>query len=349
MEEILINGRKIGKSQHPYVIAELSANHNGSLERALQTIEMIARCGADAVKLQTYTADTMTIDCDRDDFQIKGGLWDGYKLYDLYKWAQTPYEWHEEMFAKAKELGITIFSTPFDKSAVDLLESLNTPVYKIASFEVTDLPLIERVGSTRKPMIISTGMADLQEIKEAVKAARDAGCSELVLLHCISGYPTPVDQANLSTIRDLEERFGCIVGLSDHTLGSMVSVAAIALGACVIEKHVTLDRNEKGPDSEFSMEPAELESLCRDVKSIWKAVGTPGYERKPVEIENMKFRRSIYFVETLKKGEIISESSIRIIRPGYGLAPKFYNKLIGKRVNSDVIKGTATSWRIIDE
>jgi pseudaminic acid synthase len=349
MNEMTIDGRKIGKGHKPYIIAELSANHNGSIVRALETIEMAALSGADAIKLQTYTADTMTIDSDLDDFQIRGGLWDGYKLYDLYKEAHTPFEWHEAMFTKAKELGVTIFSTPFDETAVEMLESLNAPAYKIASFEVTDLPLIRRVAETRKPMIISTGMANLSEITDAVTTARDAGCNELAVLHCISGYPSPVEQANLATIADIEKRFGCVVGLSDHTLGTVVSVASITMGASLIEKHVTLSRIEKGPDSEFSLEPDELKVLCADTKSAWEAIGKAGYDRKPVEEANIKFRRSIYFVEDMKAGDTIKSSSIRRIRPGFGLAPKNFELLIGKRVKSDIARGTATSWELIDD
>lgn len=349
MNEISIDGRKIGRRYKPYVIAELSANHNGSIERALETIEMAVQCGADAIKLQTYTADTMTIDCDHEDFHIQGGLWDGYKLYDLYQQAHTPFEWHEAMFAKARQLGITVFSTPFDETAVDLLEALDAPAYKIASFELTDLPLIKRVAETAKPMIISTGMGNLEEITDAVGAARAGGCKELVLLHCISGYPSPVDQANLATIIDIEERFDCVVGLSDHTLGTAVSVAAIPLGASLIEKHVTLDRSEKGPDSEFSLEPNELKTLVEDTASAWKAIGKPGYERKPVEQASVKFRRSIYFVKDLKAGDVITDQAVRRIRPGYGLAPKYLQDILGKTVTKDIVRGTATTWDLIDD
>lgn len=349
MKTITIDGRKIGPGHKPYIIAELSANHNGSIERALETIEMAKAAGADAIKLQTYTPDTMTIDCDKPDFQVKGGLWDGYKLYDLYQWAHTPFEWHSEMFKKARELGITVFSTPFDETAVDLLEELDAPAYKIASFELTDLPLIKRVAQTGKPMIMSTGMANYQEIKEAVATARDNGCTELVVLHCISGYPSPVEQANLATIPDIEKEFDCIVGLSDHTLGTVVSVASIAMGASLIEKHVTMNRDEKGPDSEFSLEPHELKTLCEDTESAWKAIGVAGYERKPVEEASMKFRRSVYFVKDMKKGEIIQKEHIRRVRPGYGLAPKYYEHLIGRRVTTDIERGTATSWELCSD
>lgn len=348
MKEIHIDGRPIGPGYKPYIIAELSANHNGSIERAFETIEMAKNAGADAIKLQTYTPDTMTIDCDKPDFQVEGGLWDGYKLYDLYKWAHTPFEWHKAMFEKAKELGITIFSTPFDETAVDLLEELNAPAYKIASFELTDLLLIKRVAQTGKPMIISTGMGNYDEIAEAVKTARENGCDELVVLHCISGYPSPVEQANIATIPDISKQFDCIVGLSDHTLGTAVSVASIVMGASLIEKHVTLSRKEKGPDSEFSLEPHELLALCNDTEFAWKAIGSVGYDRKPVEEASMKFRRSIYFVKSLKAGDIISEDDIRRVRPGYGLPPKYFYELIGKCVTADVEFGTATSWELIE-
>jgi pseudaminic acid synthase len=344
-----INGRKIGKGHPPYIIAELSANHNGSLERAFETIKAAHESGAHAIKIQTYTADTMTIDCDREDFMIHGGLWDGYKLYDLYKWAETPFEWHKAIFDYAANLGITIFSTPFDESAVDLLESLDTPAYKIASFEATDLPLIRYVASKGKPVIMSTGMCSESEISEAVATAREAGCENLVLLHCISSYPAPMDQANLLQMPRLTERFETIPGLSDHTLGTTASVAAVALGACVIEKHFTLSRNDKGPDSEFSIEPDELKRLCQDTFDAWSALGKPGFERQKAEEGNKHFRRSVYFIKDMKAGDIITPAHIRRIRPGFGLPPKYFDQLIGKRVNKDVDRGTATAWELIGE
>jgi len=344
---IEINGRKIGPDYKPYIIAELSANHNGIIEKALESIEVAASCGVDAIKIQTYTPETMTIDCDKSDFQIKGGLWDGYQLYDLYKWAQTPYEWHKQLFNKAKELGITLFSTPFDESAVDLLESLDTPAYKIASFELTDLPLIRYVAQKGKPMIMSTGMANLTEIEEAITTARENGCQDLVILHCISAYPAPVEQSNLATIRDLAQRFDVISGLSDHSLGTVVSVASVALGATLIEKHFTLDRNDHGPDAAFSLEPEELKKLVIETNLAHQAIGTSGYETKPVEVDNIKFRRSIYFIKELKCGETITENHIKRIRPGYGLAPKYYNDIIGKKVNVNVELGTAVTWELL--
>ena len=346
---IKIKDRQIGENHPPYIIAELSANHNGSLERALKTIKMAKSMGADAVKFQTYTPDTLTIDSDKEDFRIKGGLWDGFTLYDLYKSAFTPFEWHEEMFNYAQSVGITCFSTAFDESAVDLLEDLNTPAYKVASFEIIDIPLIQYIASTKKPMIISTGMANKEEIQEAVHVARENGSNELILLHCISGYPTPVEQSNLMTIPDMKNCFGVPVGLSDHTLGIEVSIASIALGASVIEKHVTLNASDKGPDSEFSIEPDQLNSLCIKCKSVWEALGSAGYERKPVEKDNIKFRRSIYVVRDIDSGEALTKENIRRIRPGYGLPPKYFNELIGKRVKSRIEKGTPLDWGMLEK
>lgn len=342
--DITINGRKIGPGHPPYIIAELSANHNGNIERAFETIKAAHDNGADAIKIQTYTADTMTIDCDTEEFMIRGGLWDGYKLYDLYKWAETPFEWHRAIFDYAAGIGITLFSTPFDESAVDLLESLNTPAYKIASFEATDLPLIRYVAGKGKPMIMSTGMCSEQEIEEAVTAAREGGCKEIVLLHCISSYPAPIDQANLKQMPNLAERFNSIPGLSDHTLGTTASVAAVALGACLIEKHFTLSRQDRGPDSEFSIEPVELKRLCLDTHDAWSALGAAGYERQKVEESSKRYRRSLYFVKDMKAGQAISESDIRRIRPGYGVAPKHFDEVIGRTVKADVKRGTALHW-----
>ncbi|MGE8720202.1 pseudaminic acid synthase [Leptospira terpstrae] len=348
MNTVTINQRKIGKDFPPYIIAELSANHNGKIERALETIKFAKESGADAIKIQTYTADTMTIDCDKEDFQIHGGLWDGYKLYDLYKWAETPFEWHKEIFDYARKIGITLFSTPFDETAVDLLEDLNTPAYKVASFEATDLPLIRYIASTKKPMIMSTGMANYQEILEMVDAARSGGCKELILLHCISSYPAPIDQSNLFTIPDMREKFGVQVGLSDHTLTNTASVTSVALGATVIEKHFIIDRSEKGPDSEFSITPKELEALCRETKDAWLALGVAGYDRKPAEEANLVFRRSLYFIKDLKIGDVIKEGDIRRIRPGYGLPPKHEAELIGKKIKKDVTIGTPVKWEYLD-
>jgi len=347
-KEINIANRKIGENHPPYIIAEMSANHNGKIERAFETIEMAKAMGADAIKMQSYTADTITINCDNEDFQIKGGLWDGYNLYDLYEMAQTPFEWHKPIFDYAKKTGITIFSTPFDETAVDLLEDLNAPAYKIASFEAIDLPLIKYVAQTKKPMIISTGMASLEEIEEAVETARQNGCEQLVLLHCISSYPAPVEQSNLRTIPDLGQRFSVVSGLSDHTLGTTVSVASVALGASVIEKHVTLSRKDKGPDSDFSLEPDELKQLCTDARTAWSALGMSGYDRKPAEEANLKFRRSIYIVKDMKSGETFTKENIRRIRPGFGLSPKYYDELLGACVNGDVKRGTPLTRELVE-
>lgn len=346
---VTIDGVKIGPNYPPYIIAELSANHNGSLERALETIDEAKRCGASAIKLQTYTADTMTIDSDRPEFLIKGGPWDGYKLYDLYKWAETPFEWHKAMFDHARKIGITVFSTPFDESAVDLLEELDAPAYKIASFELTDLPLIEYVAKTGKPMIMSTGLATEEEIQEAVDTARNAGCEELVLLHCISSYPAPLEQANVAQLVELGKRFEAVPGLSDHTLGTTASVAAVALGACLIEKHFILSRGDGGPDSGFSIEPDELARLCKDTHDAWAAVGKPGYMRQTAEKGNKIFRRSIYFMRDMKVGEQVTESDIRRIRPGMGLEPKHFQTLLGKVLKVDIKRGTPTAWEMFDE
>ena len=348
MSHITIDGQKIGLAYPPYVIAELSANHNGSLQKALDTITTAKQCGASAIKLQTYTADTMTIDCDKEDFYIKGGLWNGYKLYDLYQWAQTPFEWHKAMFDHARQIGITCFSTPFDESAVDLLEDLNAPAYKVASFEATDLPLIKYMASTKKPMIMSTGMANLEEIEEMVVTAKEAGCNDLIVLHCISSYPAPIEQSNLLTIPDMQKRLGVQIGLSDHTITNTAAIAAIALGATLIEKHFILDRQNKGPDSEFSLEPKELTELCQTTKDAWLALGHAGYERKPAEEANVKFRRSVYFVTDMQAGEVITDKHIRRIRPGFGLPPKHYAGLLGKTVKQNVSAGTATAWDLIN-
>lgn len=343
-----IDGKRIGRGHKPYIVAEISANHNGDINKALQTIEVAAACGADAVKIQTYTADTMTIDSDKPDFRIDEGLWAGTTLYDLYRTAETPYEWHQALFDKAKEVGITLFSTPFDETAIELLESLNAPAYKIASFELTDLPLVAAVAQTGKPMIMSTGMASLEEIEDAVTCARDNGCKELVLLHCISGYPTPIEQANLATISDLQQRFDCPIGLSDHTLGTTASVCAAALGACFIEKHFIIDRNDGGPDSSFSLEPDDLRKLVTDTADAFSALGVVGYERRAAEQQNARFRRSIYFVEDMKAGDTIGREHIRRIRPGFGLAPRHYNELLGKRVTRDISRGTAAAWELVE-
>lgn len=348
MPQIEIAGHKIGLNYPPYVIAELSANHNGKLDNALRIIEEAKRAGAQAIKLQTYTADTITLSSQSEDFMIHGGLWDGRNLYDLYQEAHMPWHWHKPLFAHAKKLGITIFSSPFDHTAVDLLEDLNAPAYKIASFEAVDLPLIQYVASTGKPMIISTGMADAEEIQEAIDAARQGGCKELAILHCVSGYPAPAEDYNLRTIPDMIHRFGLVTGLSDHTLDNTTAIASVALGVSIIEKHFTLDRKGGGPDDSFSLEPLELGELCRGALTAWEALGQISYARKSSEQGNVKFRRSLYFVRDLKVGEIITSDAIRSVRPGFGLAPKFFQELIGRRVKSNVSFATPVSWDVIE-
>lgn len=345
---INIAGRRIAIDTPPYIIAELSANHNGKLDTALKLIEEAKKAGADAVKLQTYTADTITLNCDSEEFQIHGGLWDGKSLYQLYQEAHTPWEWHARLFEYASELGITIFSSPFDNTAVDLLESLGAPAYKIASFEAIDLPLIKYVARTGKPMIISTGMADADEIQEAIEAAREGGCEELAILHCVSGYPAPAADYNLLTIPNMIQRFGLVTGLSDHTLNNTTAITSVALGASLIEKHFTLNRDGGGPDDSFSLEPKDLEALCRDSRTAWAALGQVDYGCKSSEQGNVKFRRSLYFVKDLKAGDPITSDAVRSIRPGFGLPPKCINKLLGTRLKTSVKRGTPTSWDLVD-
>jgi N-acetylneuraminate synthase len=338
-----IAGRKIGPEYEPYVICELSGNHNGNLDRAVQLLEAAAATGADAIKLQTYTPDTITIDHDGPGFRIEGGLWDGRTLYELYGQAQTPFEWHEHLFDRARELGVTLFSTPFDESAVDLLEELAAPAYKIASFEAIDLPLIRYVAAKRKPIIISTGMANLDEIGEAVRAARENGCEEIVLLHCVSSYPAPDEQSNVRTVPDLAERFGVISGLSDHTFGSAVAVASIALGGSVVEKHFTLRRADGGPDSAFSLEPDEFKTLVDDCKRAWRALGQATYDLQGCERGSLAFRRSIYVVKDVAEGTELTGENVRSIRPGYGLAPKYLPEVLGRRAARDLKRGQPLS------
>lgn len=344
---IRIAGRRIAVDEPPYIIAELSANHNGSLDTALSIIEQAKIAGADAVKLQTYTADTITLDCDSEEFQIHGGLWDGKTLYKLYQEAHMPWDWHEPLFARARELGITIFSSPFDSTAVDLLEDLNTPAYKIASFEAIDLPLIRYVAQTGKPMIISTGMADAEEIEEAVDAARSGGCQELAILHCVSGYPAPAADYNLLTIPDMMRRHNLVTGLSDHTLDNTTAIASVVLGASIIEKHFTLDRSGGGPDDSFSLQPAELVALCRDTKTAWSALGQVDYGRKSSEQGNAQFRRSLYVVRDMQAGEAFTPDNLRSIRPGFGLAPKHYDRVLGKKAARAISRGTPLSETLL--
>ena len=341
---ITIAGRDISAAHSPYIIAEVSANHNGKLDIALRLIEEAKKAGADAVKLQTYTADTITLNADTEDFQIHGGLWDGKTLYELYKGAHMPWEWHAPLFEHARKVGIPIFSSPFDRTAVDLLEDLNAPAYKIASFEAVDLPLINYVASTGKPMIISTGMADAEEIQEAIDAARAGGCKELAILHCVSGYPAPAADYNLRTLPDMMQRFGLVTGLSDHTLDNTTAVTSVALGASIIEKHFTLDRSGGGPDDSFSLEPRELQALCRDSKTAWEALGQVDYGRKSSEQGNAQFRRSLYYVKPLKAGDVITADVIRSVRPGFGLPPKETEAIIGRKVVRDIAINTPVSF-----
>ena len=342
-----IENRRISMVDSPYVIAEVSANHNGKLETALKIIKEAKEAGADAVKLQTYTADTITLKSESEDFKIKTGLWAGRTLHDLYTEAHMPWDWHKPLFEYAHELGITIFSSPFDPTAVDLLEGLDAPAYKIASFEIVDLPLIKRVASTGKPMIISTGMANASEIDEAIDAARMGGCTEIAILHCVSGYPAPASDYNLNTIPDMIARFGLVTGLSDHTLGNTTSLASVALGARIIEKHFTLDRNGGGPDDSFSLEPSELSELCQKIKEVWSALGSINYERKSSELTNLKYRRSLYVVTDVRKGEHVTQSNVRSIRPGYGMPSKYYDEVMGRLFVRDVPAGSALDSEMI--
>mgnify|MGYP003312990065 FL=1 len=346
---IKINGRRIGQSEPPYIIAEMSANHNGNIDNAYKIIEMAKLSGANAVKLQTYRPDTITMKMTTPEFMIEGGLWHGQSLFELYESAFMPWDWHEPLFNFAKKRDITIFSSPFDNSAVDLLEDLNAPAYKIASFEAIDLPLIKYVALTKKPMIISTGMADLEEIEEAVATAQEGGCKDLALLHCVSGYPAPASDYNLRTLVDMKNRFNLVIGLSDHTIDNNTAISSVALGGSIIEKHVTLDRKGGGPDDSFSLEKSELKQLCEGANTAWKALGKIDYGRKSSELGNVKFRRSLYFIQDILQGEIITEKHIRSIRPGYGLAPKHYDEILGKNVVEDIKSGTAVTWEHIKQ
>lgn len=338
-QNITIAGRAIGPDHPPYVIAELSGNHNGDLERAKTLIDAAAESGADAVKLQTYTADTITIDHDGPGFVLEGGLWSGRRLYELYQEAFTPWDWHAPLFEHAANAGVAAFSSPFDPTAVDFLEELDAPAYKIASFEAVDTPLIAKAAATGKPIIISTGMADETEIMAARDAAQKAGAAGVVLLHCVSGYPTPVADSNLVTILDMRQRFGALIGLSDHTLGTTVPVAAVALGAVLIEKHVTLARADGGVDSAFSLEPAELARLVADCRAAWEARGKVDYGLKESEKGNRDLRRSLYVVKDIAAGDPLSEENIRSIRPGYGLSPGELPAMLGRRATRDLKRG----------
>jgi pseudaminic acid synthase len=346
---INIDNKKIGSSEEPFIIAEMSGNHNQSLERALEIVEAAAKTGAHALKIQTYTPDTMTLDLDEREFHISDpkSLWSGKSLYQLYGEAHTPWEWHQPIFERARELGIIPFSTPFDDTAVDFLESLNVPCYKIASFENTDLPLIRRVAATGKPMIISTGMASIAELDDTVRAARESGCKDLILLKCTSTYPATANNTNILTIPHIRELFGCEVGLSDHTMGVGVSVASVALGATVIEKHFTLDRDDGGVDSAFSMEPAEMEQLVVETGRAWQALGSISYGVTEAEKQSIQFRRSLYIVKDLEVGDILTKENVRSIRPGNGLPPKYIEYVLGSRAKHSIRRGTALRWNML--
>lgn len=349
MNEFIVEGIKIGSSSRPFIIAEMSGNHNQSLERALEIVEAAAKSGAHALKIQTYTAETMTLNIDNSEFRIedKDSLWKGNTLYKLYQQAYTPWEWHKPIFDRARELGMIPFSTPFDETAVDFLEELDVPLYKIASFENNDIPLIKKVASTGKPMIISTGMATVGELDEMVTAAREAGCENLVLLKCTSTYPATPENTNISTIPHMKDLFGVQVGLSDHTMGVGVSVGSVALGATVIEKHFTLRRADGGVDSAFSLEPEEMKSLVIETERVWKSLGEIKYGASDKEKDSQKYRRSLYIVKDLEEGEILTKDHIKSIRPGHGLEPKYLEKILGKKVNKRVMRGTPMSLDFI--
>lgn len=347
--EIRIADRLIGRDHPPFVIAEMSGNHNQSLDRALQIVEAVAQTGAHALKIQTYTPDTMTLDLDEREFRISdpNSLWTATSLYKLYGEAQTPWEWHEPIFKRARELGLIAFSSPFDDSAVDFLEELKVPCYKIASFENTDVQLIKKVAATGKPLIISTGLANIAELDETVRAAREAGCNEIILLKCTSTYPATPENTNISTIPHMRNLFNCEVGLSDHTMGVGVSVASVALGASVIEKHFTLNRKDRGVDSAFSLEPYEFSQLVTETQNAWLALGHISYGPTKAEEKSLQFRRSLYIVQDLKAGETLTNENVRAIRPGFGLPTKYLNYFIGKEIKSDAIKGTPLKFNLI--
>lgn len=346
---VTIAGREIGAGRPPYVVAEMSGNHNGDIGRALALIDAAAEAGADAVKLQTYTADTITLDHDGPGFVLEGGLWSGRRLYELYDEAHTPWDWHAPLFARAREKGIHIFSSPFDPTAVDLLTSLDAPAFKIASFELIDIPLIQRCAVTGKPLIMSTGLASPQDIAEAVVAAQDAGAGGVILLHCTSGYPAPPSDMNLRTLQHLAQQYpGVVVGLSDHTMGVTVSVAAVALGACFIEKHFTLKRADGGVDSEFSLEPDELARLVRECRTAWEALGSVRYDEVPSEAASRDSRRSLYVVADVAAGETLTDANVRSIRPGFGMPPKHLPQVLGRRAARTLKRGEPLDWAMVD-
>ena len=331
-----------------FIIAELSANHNGSKKVALDSIRTAKAAGADAIKIQTYTADTLTLNCDKPDFRLGKGLWEGETFYSLYQKAFTPWEWHEEIFQVAKEEGLICFSTPFDKTAVDLLESLNNPIYKIASFEITDIPLIQYIASKHKPVILSTGIAMEEDIQLALDTLRAGGCTDITLLKCTSAYPAPIEDANLLTIPDMKQRFGCKVGLSDHTEGYTVPMAAVALGAEVVEKHFIIDRSVGGPDSAFSMEADEFKLMVENIRKVEAALGSVNYPTDPSKIKGREFCRSLYVAEDIKAGDVITEENVRSVRPGYGLHPKYLSELVGRKVKCDLKLGDRMRWEVVE-
>ncbi len=347
LPEIQIAGRLIGAAYSPYVICELSGNHNGSLDRALMMIDAAAATGCDAIKIQTYTADTITMDVDRPEFKIHGGLWDGRSLYELYQEAQTPFEWHAALFARAAERGVTLFSSPFDETAVDLLDNLGAPAFKIASFEAIDLPLIAYAASKGKPLIISTGMASLDEMVAARETALSSGAAGVVMLHCVSSYPAAMEDANVRTVADMADRFDSPIGLSDHTHGTAASVAAIALGACVIEKHFTLARADGGPDAAFSLEPAEFSALVRDCKDAWTSLGRAHYDLLGSERANRQFRRSLYVSADVRAGAPLDRGNVRSIRPGNGLPPAQLDQVLGRKASRDLHRGEPLAWDML--
>jgi pseudaminic acid synthase len=342
-----IGNYKIDESSKVFIIAELSANHNGSIDVALETIKAVKRAGADCIKLQTYTADTITLDCDKEDFKIKGTIWEGQNLHKLYQEAYTPWEWHKQLFDAAKAEGLICFSSPFDNSAVDLLENLNAPAYKIASFEITDIPLIEYVASKGKPIIISTGIATTEDIELALNACRRMGNNDIALLKCTSSYPAPIDEANMCMVKDLAERFGVISGLSDHTIGSTVPIVATCFGAKIIEKHFILDRSVGGPDASFSMNEQEFTAMVKAVRETELAIGIVNYTLTDKQVKGKDFSRSLYVVEDIKNGEIITEKNVRSIRPGFGMHPKFYNEILGKTAKKFIEKGDRFSLDLL--
>jgi pseudaminic acid synthase len=349
IQEFSIGNFKIGKDSPVFIIAELSANHNGSLDNALETIKAAKRVGADAIKLQTYTADTITIDAKTDDFRLKQGtIWDGKYLYDLYREAYTPWEWHEKLFKAAEDEGLIWFSSPFDKTAVDLLESLNAPAYKIASFEITDIPLIEYTASKGKPIIISTGIAEIEDIQLAVDACRDQGNNNIALLKCTSSYPAPIEEANMLMVKDLSERFNVIGGLSDHTMGISAPIVATSMGAKIIEKHFILDRAIGGPDASFSLNEEEFSSMVKSVREAEKAIGEVNYNLTEKQKKGREFSRSLYIVNDVKAGDVLTEENVKSIRPGYGMHPKHYKEVLGKKFTQDLPKGTALKKDLID-